>query len=263
MVELPDFDRLVSIAVHEAERAAHLAAGRLWEWFGLTSVPPGWTEDERSAARVVVASACAPLQGRGPCGCVRGCCAWPRTAGRRLLAGELRGGRRGALASRARGALRVGASALRAAHEAAQRQARAAVLERRASGRGPAQAACRAGWPKAASSTGCPARSRPRSCTPGLRRGWRSASARTPSSQPGTTSPRHVQIDRRAPRRDRAAVRIGARRSSRRHAMSSLAGCAATGTGTPRPRSSSCASRTSPRGRSTRSAIAIRASSRS
>jgi hypothetical protein len=65
MAELPEFDRLVSIAVHEAERAAHLAAQRLWEWFGLRSAPPGWDENERSAARVVVASACAPLHGRG------------------------------------------------------------------------------------------------------------------------------------------------------------------------------------------------------
>jgi hypothetical protein len=65
MDELPEFDRLVSIAVREAERAAHLAAQRLWEWFGLRSAPPGWNENERSAARVVVASACAPLHGRG------------------------------------------------------------------------------------------------------------------------------------------------------------------------------------------------------
>jgi hypothetical protein len=65
MEELPEFDRLVSIAVHEAENAAQFAAGRLWEWFGLTSVPPCWDENERQAARVVVASACAPLRGRG------------------------------------------------------------------------------------------------------------------------------------------------------------------------------------------------------
>jgi hypothetical protein len=65
MDQLPEFDRLVSIAVHEAERAAHLAAQRLWEWFGLRSAPPAWNQNERSAARVVVASACAPLQGRG------------------------------------------------------------------------------------------------------------------------------------------------------------------------------------------------------
>jgi len=65
MSELPEFDRLVSIAVGEAERAAHAGACRLWEWFGLSSVPPGWNEAERSGARVIVASACAPLQGRG------------------------------------------------------------------------------------------------------------------------------------------------------------------------------------------------------
>ena len=92
MLALPEFERLVSLAVHEAERATHSAACRLWEWFGLTSVPPGWTEAERSGARIVVASACAPLQGRGA--------VWLRprllrlAADRwaRLLASELHGG---------------------------------------------------------------------------------------------------------------------------------------------------------------------------
>ena len=65
MGELPEFERLVSIAVREAERAAHAGASRLWEWFGLSSSPPGWNDGERSGARVIVASACAPLAGRG------------------------------------------------------------------------------------------------------------------------------------------------------------------------------------------------------
>jgi hypothetical protein len=65
MAELPDFERLVSIAVAEAEQAARAGAGRLWEWFGLSSDPPGWNDDERSGARIVVASACAPLHARG------------------------------------------------------------------------------------------------------------------------------------------------------------------------------------------------------
>ena len=65
MEELPDFERLVSIAVSETEQAAHAGASRLWEWFGLSSVPPGWNDDERSGARIVVASACAPLHARG------------------------------------------------------------------------------------------------------------------------------------------------------------------------------------------------------
>jgi hypothetical protein len=65
MAQLPDFERLVSIAVAEAEQAAHHGAARLWDWFGLTSAPPRWNDGERSGARVVVASACAPLRGRG------------------------------------------------------------------------------------------------------------------------------------------------------------------------------------------------------
>jgi hypothetical protein len=65
MAELPEFERLVSVAVGEAEHAARAGACRLWEWFGLRSVPPGWDEGERSGARVIVASSCAPLEGRG------------------------------------------------------------------------------------------------------------------------------------------------------------------------------------------------------
>jgi hypothetical protein len=92
MDELPEFERLVSIAVGEAEQAAHFGARRLWEWFGLSTVPPRWNDAERSGARVVVASACAPLHGRGA--------AWLRPrllklAANRwagLLAGELRTG---------------------------------------------------------------------------------------------------------------------------------------------------------------------------
>jgi hypothetical protein len=65
MAELHEFERLVAAAVGEMEQAAHAGAARLWEWFGLRSAPPRWTDPERSAARVIVASACAPLKGRG------------------------------------------------------------------------------------------------------------------------------------------------------------------------------------------------------
>lgn len=65
MDQLPEFERLVARAVLEAERAATAGAARLWEWFGLRSAPPAWDEGERSGARVIVACACAPLQGRG------------------------------------------------------------------------------------------------------------------------------------------------------------------------------------------------------
>lgn len=62
---LPDFERLVSIAVGEAERAASAAGARLWQWLGLPSPPPSWDEAELSRARLLVACACAPLDGRG------------------------------------------------------------------------------------------------------------------------------------------------------------------------------------------------------
>jgi hypothetical protein len=38
----------------------------VWTRLGLSAAPPGWTEDERSGARVLVVSACAPLASRGP-----------------------------------------------------------------------------------------------------------------------------------------------------------------------------------------------------
>jgi hypothetical protein len=80
MSQLPDFDKLVSVAVRAAERAAHAAARDLWRWFGLTSVPPAWNESERSGARVLVACACVPLHARGA--------AWLRPRLLRLAAGR-------------------------------------------------------------------------------------------------------------------------------------------------------------------------------
>ena len=55
MSQLPDFEQLVAVAVRAAERSAHAAAGELWRWFGLSSVPPSWDETERSGARVLAA----------------------------------------------------------------------------------------------------------------------------------------------------------------------------------------------------------------
>jgi hypothetical protein len=59
--EVPDYERLVNIAVGETERSVETAGARLWEWFGLDSPPPTWNEGERSRARLLVACACAPL----------------------------------------------------------------------------------------------------------------------------------------------------------------------------------------------------------
>jgi len=59
--QLPDFQRLVEVAVGETERSVEAAGARLWDWFGLTSEAPRWNEGERSRARLLVACACAPL----------------------------------------------------------------------------------------------------------------------------------------------------------------------------------------------------------
>ena len=59
--ELPDYERLVNVAVSETERSVVAAGARLWDWFGLSSEPPRWNEGERSRARLLVACACAPL----------------------------------------------------------------------------------------------------------------------------------------------------------------------------------------------------------
>lgn len=59
--QLPDYERLVEVAVGETERSVEAAGARLWGWFGLTTPPPRWNEGERSRARLLVACACAPL----------------------------------------------------------------------------------------------------------------------------------------------------------------------------------------------------------
>jgi hypothetical protein len=59
--QLPDYERLVEVAVGATERSVQAAGRRVWDWFGLTSPPPTWTEAERSRARLLVACACAPL----------------------------------------------------------------------------------------------------------------------------------------------------------------------------------------------------------
>jgi hypothetical protein len=63
--QLPDFERLVSLAVDRAQKTAGAAAERVWQWLGLRSAAPGWDEAERARAMLLVACACAPLDGRG------------------------------------------------------------------------------------------------------------------------------------------------------------------------------------------------------
>jgi hypothetical protein len=64
-VRLPDFERLVAVAVGEADRSARAAGQRLWQSFELRSDPPRWTDEERWTAALLVACACAPLDGHG------------------------------------------------------------------------------------------------------------------------------------------------------------------------------------------------------
>jgi hypothetical protein len=59
--QLPDYERLVEVAVGETERSVEAAGTRLWDWFGLTTPAPRWDDGERSRARLLVACACAPL----------------------------------------------------------------------------------------------------------------------------------------------------------------------------------------------------------
>ena len=59
--QLPDYERLVEVAVSETERSVQSAGARLWGWFGLSTEPPRWNEGERARARLLVACACAPL----------------------------------------------------------------------------------------------------------------------------------------------------------------------------------------------------------
>ena len=59
--ELPDYERLVNVAVSETERSVEAAGARLWASFGLTGESPRWNDGERSRARLLVACACAPL----------------------------------------------------------------------------------------------------------------------------------------------------------------------------------------------------------
>ena len=59
--ELPEFQRLVELAVAETERSVQAAGARLWEWFALTTPAPRWNDGERARARLLVACACAPL----------------------------------------------------------------------------------------------------------------------------------------------------------------------------------------------------------
>jgi hypothetical protein len=59
--ELPDYERLVEVAVGETERSVEAAGARLWDWFGLAGDAPRWDDGERSRARLLVACACAPL----------------------------------------------------------------------------------------------------------------------------------------------------------------------------------------------------------
>jgi hypothetical protein len=63
--QLPEFREFVGTVVGEAERWARAGAAELWNWFGLATETPKWNEAEQSAARLLVARACAPLEAGG------------------------------------------------------------------------------------------------------------------------------------------------------------------------------------------------------
>jgi hypothetical protein len=63
--QLPDFELLVSIAVDHAARSAAAAAARVWGWSGFADPAPAWDTAELERARLLVACACAPFDGRG------------------------------------------------------------------------------------------------------------------------------------------------------------------------------------------------------
>lgn len=59
--EIPEYEELVEVAVHQTERSVEAAGARLWGWLGLETLSPTWNQGERSRARLLVACACAPL----------------------------------------------------------------------------------------------------------------------------------------------------------------------------------------------------------
>lgn len=63
--QFPDFERLVSIAAGQAEDAAAAGGERVWQRLHFPGEAPRWNGGELSRARLLVACACAPLDGRG------------------------------------------------------------------------------------------------------------------------------------------------------------------------------------------------------
>ncbi len=50
--EIPEYEELVEVAVHQTERSVEAAGARLWEWLGLGTLSPTWNEGERSRRQV-------------------------------------------------------------------------------------------------------------------------------------------------------------------------------------------------------------------
>jgi hypothetical protein len=69
---VPEFDTLLSVAADTAGSAARSAAAALWATLGLCSTPPGWSAEEREAARMVFGCACVLAQAGEPARLRRG-----------------------------------------------------------------------------------------------------------------------------------------------------------------------------------------------
>jgi hypothetical protein len=63
---LPEFGAFLSCAADEAERIVAAGTAGLWRALGLRSAPPAWTAEEREAARMLFACACAPSPETNP-----------------------------------------------------------------------------------------------------------------------------------------------------------------------------------------------------
>ncbi|HWE11136.1 MAG TPA: hypothetical protein VG325_17440 [Solirubrobacteraceae bacterium] len=89
---LPEFGAFLSCAADEAGRIVAAGTSRLWLALGLRSVPPAWTPEEREAARMLFACACAPVQDTNPARLRGGLRSLAAARIARLLAAELSDG---------------------------------------------------------------------------------------------------------------------------------------------------------------------------
>jgi hypothetical protein len=86
---LPEFGAFLSCAADEADRIVAAGTSDLWLTLGLRSAPPAWAPEEREAARMLFACACAPAQDTNPARLRGGLRSLAAGRFARLLAAEL------------------------------------------------------------------------------------------------------------------------------------------------------------------------------